>query len=332
MRQRRTFRSTWISTTGNNVFRTRPLARGRGFCYNTGMEQKEDYILRAVAADGTVRAFFADTRASVGEAAKVHGTSPVMTAALGRLLTAAAMMGQTLKNDDDLVTLIVKGDGPGGGLLATADSRGRVKGYPYSPLADLPLRSDGKLDVGGAMGRGTLTVVRDNGDRQPYSGTVELVTGEIAEDVAYYYAQSEQIPSAVSLGVLVDTDRSVRRAGGFMIQLMPGSDDRTAELLESRLSSLGSLTSLYEQGHTPESLAELALGDLGCETLGRSPVRFVCDCSRGRMESALLALGREELTELLSTDGGAELSCHFCNRKYRFSADELKALISRCCG
>ena len=290
---------------------------------------KKDYILRITAAGGMIRAFFATTRNTVNTAAQLHHTTAVMSAALGRLLTAGAMMGLMLKNDGDLLTLKIKGDGPAGGLLVTADKNGHVKGYPQNPAADVPNKANGKLDVSGAIGTGTLTVIRDMGLSEPYNGTIELQTGEIAEDITYYFAQSEQTPSAVSLGVLVDVDYSIRQSGGFIIQLMPGATDDTIGYLEQKLNGLDSLTALYEQGHTPESLAELLFADIGYEETDRTPVAFHCDCSRERARRVLLSMGKEELIKFKEEDHAAALNCQFCNREYRFDAGELDALIAK---
>lgn len=289
----------------------------------------EDYILRTTAAGGMIRAFFASTRHTVNKAAELHHTSAVMAAALGRLLTAGAMMGLMLKNDGDLLTLKVKGSGPAGGLLVTADRNGHVKGYPQNPMADVPNKPNGKLDVSGVIGAGTLTVIKDMGLSEPYNGTIELQTGEIAEDITYYFVQSEQTPSAVSLGVLVDVDYSIRQAGGFIIQLMPGASEEALDYLEQKLSGLDSLTNLYEQGHTPESLAKLLFEEIGYEELARTPVSFHCDCSQERARRVLLSMGKEELIRLKEEDHTASLNCQFCNREYRFDEQALDALIAQ---
>ena len=289
----------------------------------------QDYILRATAYDGRIRAFFATTRGTVNEAASIHRTTPVMSAALGRLLTAGAIMGLNLKNDDDRITLQIKGDGPGGGVLVTADRQGHVKGYPHNPQVVIPKKPNGKLDVGGALGHGTLTVIMDMGFGDPYVGNVPLQSGEVAEDIAYYYAQSEQTPSVVSLGVLVDRDYSIKQAGGFVIQLLPGATEEVIRYLEGKMEGLPSITNLYEEGHTPESLARLLFEDCGYHELERIPVSFYCNCSKARVEKALITLGREEITKLLEEDGGAQLQCHFCNKSYDFTADDLRRLLER---
>lgn len=295
----------------------------------TNKPNTNDYILRTTAADGMIRAFFATTKNTVNEAADTHNTSAVMSAALGRLLTAGAMMSLMLKNERDLITLNIKGDGPGGGVLVTADTKGHVKGYADVPYADLPSKANGKLDVAGALGEGTLTVVRDMGKGDPQSGTVALQTGEIAEDITYYFAQSEQTPSAVALGVLVDTDYTIRQAGGFIIQLMPGATEDVIEALEQKLTGLDSITNLYEQGHTPESLVEFFFEDLRYTEPIKTPVEFYCDCNRERVEKALIAIGKDELQTIRDEDHKAELNCQFCNKAYEFSESDLDELIGQ---
>jgi molecular chaperone Hsp33 len=264
-----------------------------------------DYILRVTAADNRVRAFFATTRQTVGTAAKIHQTTPTATAALGRLLTAGIIMGYTLKNDRDLLTLSIKGDGPIGGLLVTADNKGNVKGYPHNPTADLPLK-DGKLDVSGAVGNGTLTVVKDMGLKEPYSGKIELVSGEIAMDIAYYYATSEQTPGVVSLGVLIDTDHTVKQAGGFLIQLMPDAPDEIIDELE-RTTNIPNITALLDSGITPEALAQQTLGNLNLQIHEKLPCRYRCTCSKEKAAAILKSLSENDRTEVV---------CHFCNTVY----------------
>lgn len=288
----------------------------------------EDHILRVTAAKGMIRAFFATTKNTVETAAGIHKTSAVMTAALGRLLTAGAIMGLMLKDDRDLITLNIKGDGPGGGVLVTANHKGRVKGYATDPSADVPNRGPGKLDVGAAMGNGTLTVIKDMGTKEPFSGTVKLQTGEIADDITYYFLQSEQTPSAVALGVLVDTDYTIRQAGGFIIQLMPGAPDDVIDYLEQQISGITSITDLYEQGHTLGSVAEMLFGDIGYEILDRVPVSFSCDCTEERVQKALLSIGKEELIKIRDEDGKTTLSCQFCNKEYEFDKEDLDLLIN----
>ena len=287
----------------------------------------DDYILRATAADGLIRAFAATTKNTVQTARTLHNTTPVASAALGRLLTAGAMMGTMLKGEKDLVTLQIKGDGPIEGLLVTADSKGRVKGYPFNPNVDIPPKSPIKLDVGGAVGKGHLTVIKDLGLKEPYVGKTELVSGEIAEDLTYYYAKSEQIPTAIALGVLVDTDTSIKAAGGFIIQLMPGATLEIATMLEERITHLKYITELLDRGETPETILDAVLGDMDLEIIDKMPTEFYCDCSRERVEKALISIGEKDLKTILEEDKKAEISCHFCNKVYNFDEADLKKLL-----
>ena len=287
----------------------------------------DDYILRATAADGLIRAFAATTKNTVQTARTLHNTTPVASAALGRLLTAGAMMGTMLKGEKDLVTLQIKGDGPIEGLLVTADSKGRVKGYPFNPNVDIPPKSPVKLDVGGAVGKGYLTVIKDLGLKEPYVGKTELVSGEIAEDLTYYYAKSEQIPTAIALGVLVDTDTSIKAAGGFIIQLMPGATLEIATMLEERITHLKYITELLDRGETPETILDAVLGDMNLEIIDKMPTEFYCDCSRERVEKALISIGEKDLRTILEEDKKAEISCHFCNKVYNFDEADLKKLL-----
>lgn len=287
----------------------------------------DDYILRATAAGGLIRAFAATTKNTVQTARSLHNTTPVASAALGRLLTAGAMMGTMLKGEKDLVTLQIKGDGPIEGLLVTADSKGRVKGYPFNPNVDIPPKSPVKLDVGGAVGKGYLTVIKDLGLKEPYVGKTELVSGEIAEDLTYYYAKSEQIPTAIALGVLVDTDTSIKAAGGFIIQLMPGATLEVATMLEERITHLKYITELLDRGETPETILDAVLGDMDLEIIDKMPTEFYCDCSRERVEKALISIGEKDLRTILEEDKKAEISCHFCNKVYNFDEADLKKLL-----
>lgn len=287
----------------------------------------DDYILRATAADGLIRAFAATTKNTVQTARSLHNTTPVASAALGRLLTAGAMMGTMLKGEKDLVTLQIKGDGPIEGLLVTADSKGRVKGYPFNPNVDIPPKSPVKLDVGGAVGKGYLTVIKDLGLKEPYVGKTELVSGEIAEDLTYYYAKSEQIPTAIALGVLVDTDTSIKAAGGFIIQLMPGATLEVATMLEERITHLKYITELLDRGETPETILDAVLGDMNLEIIDKMPTEFYCDCSRERVEKALISIGEKDLRTILEEDKKAEISCHFCNKVYNFDEADFKKLL-----
>ena len=286
-----------------------------------------DYILRATAANDSIRAFAATTKDTVQKARELHDTTPVASAALGRLLTAGAMMGVMLKNEDDLVTLQIKGDGPLEGELVTADCKGRVKGYVFNPHVDIPPKSPEKLDVGGAVGKGFLTVIKDLGLKEPYVGKTELISGEIAEDIAYYYATSEQVASAVALGVLVDKDTSIKEAGGFIIQLMPGVSEEIISKLEFRINTIPYITELLSMGDTPESILNLILGDMDLKIIDKIPTEYFCGCSRERVEKALLAIGEKDLQQLLEEDKKAELSCHFCNKVYNFDENDIKRLL-----
>lgn len=286
-----------------------------------------DYIVRGHAAGGTVRAFAADTTETVAEAMERHFAYPVVTAALGRLLTAGAMMGSMMKGEDDLITLTVKGDGPIGNITVSADSHGNVKGFAGNPQVEVPDKYAGKLDVGTAVGRGTLSVVMDLGLSDPYNGTVELQTGEIADDLAYYFTVSEQTPSAVGLGVMIDTDSSVKHSGGFIIQMMPDVSEETISAVESKLSDLKPVTSMMDEGMTPEMILEHILGDLGLEITERSDVRFHCNCSKERVSEALATLNPGDIQEMVDDGETIEVKCFFCNTAYNFTVDELKDLL-----
>ena len=285
-------------------------------------------MIRATAANGFIRAFAATTKDISQTAADAHKTTPVVTAALGRTLTAGAMMGLMMKGAKDIMPIIVKGDGPIGGITVTADSHGNVKGYPENARAEVPLKRPGKLDVGGAVGAGSLTVIKDLGLKEPYTGTVELVNGEIAEDITYYFAASEQVPSAVGLGVLVDTDRSVRASGGFIIQLMPGVPDDVVDKLEKKVNELESVTSMLDSGMTPEDMINSILADFAPEILEKDELHFYCNCSKDRMAKALISLGARELNSLIADNEPIELKCHFCESCYSFEVDELKEMLA----
>ncbi|MBO6147335.1 MAG: Hsp33 family molecular chaperone HslO [Lachnospiraceae bacterium] len=288
-----------------------------------------DYIVRAAADNEHIRAFAATTREMTEKARVAHNSSPVVTAALGRLLTAGAMMGITMKGDNDILTLQVKGNGAMQGLTVTADSKGHVKGYPVEPLVLLPPReSDHKLDVSGALGRGTLRVIKDMGLKEPYVGEVDLVTSEIAEDLTYYFAQSEQTPSSVGLGVLMNKDNTVKEAGGFIIQLMPDVSDATIDRLEENLKSISSVTELLDEGKTPEDILGLLLDGLDMNVLEKLPTEFKCDCSPEKIEKALIATGRDELQSMIDEGKEIEMVCSFCNKKYIVSVEELKRLLN----
>ena len=289
----------------------------------------KDIILRAQTADGSIRAFAGDLRQTVNEAQRLHQTSPLASAALGRTLVAASIMGLMCKNEEDLISINVKGDGPLGGILATADSKGQVKGYVVNPQIDLPLKENGKLDVSGALGHGHLSVIKDLGLKEPYAGQIPLISGEIAEDIAYYFTQSEQTPSAVALGILVDIDYSIRQAGGFVLQMMPGADPKVAAQLEDKLSSFPPVTTLLDSGKTPEHILQMLLGEFGLEILDAYPVGYYCNCTRERVEKALISIGRADLTKILEEDRQAELHCHFCNQTYHFDENALKNLLHK---
>ncbi len=286
-----------------------------------------DYIVRAMAANQQIRAFAATTKDLVEHARSTHGTSPVATAALGRLLTAGAMMGASLKNDKDLLTLQIKGDGPLNGLTVTADSACNVKGYVNNPTFVNPPNFMGKFDVGGAIGYGTLRVIKDMGLKEPYVGETDLITGEIAEDLTYYFAKSEQIPTAVGLGVLMNKENTVRQAGGFIIQLMPFADEEIIDELEKRINEINSVTSMLEEGLSPEGILEKILEPFGVEFTDTIPTAYKCNCSRERVTKALISVGRKELVSMIEEGNDVNLNCHFCNTDYTFSIDDIKSLI-----
>ena len=289
----------------------------------------EDYIVHASGADGQVRIYAATTKHLVEKARIAHDTTPVATAALGRLLTAGTMMGSMMKGEKDVLTIRVKGDGPIGSLTVTARSNGNVKGYAANPAADLPELRPGKLDVGGAVGRGTLTVIRDLGLKEPYSGSVDLVSGEIAEDLSYYYAVSEQIGSCVALGVLVDTDWSVKQAGGFIVQMMPFAQEELISRLEKNIAAMPPVTTLLERGETPESMIRMVMDGYETEIYERLPADFVCDCSRERVERSIISIGRKDLQEIIDDGEDIEVNCQFCGKHYWLTTDELKDLLRK---
>ena len=288
----------------------------------------KDYIVRATAANAQIRAFAASTTELVEEARTRHNTSPVATAALGRLLTAGAMMGSMMKNPTDVLTLQVQCGGPIGGMTVTADSKGEVKGYVHNPDVMLPPKN-GKLDVGGALGVGVLSVIQDIGLKEPYVGQTILVTGEIAEDLTYYYATSEQTPSSVALGVLMNKENTVRQAGGFIIQLLPGAEEATIAALEKTIGELEPVTTMLNKGMTPEDILELILGQFGLEILDKMPIQFTCNCTKSRVEKALISIGGKELQEMIDEGKSIEVNCQFCNKHYEFSVDELKKLYEK---
>lgn len=289
-----------------------------------------DYIIRATAANDQIRAFAAVTTEMVETAREHHNTSPVATAALGRLLTAGAMMGSMMKGEKDVLTLQIKAGGSLQGITVTADSQGNVKGYVGNPDVCIPANSKGKLDVAGAVGPGFLTVIKDMGLKEPYSGQVMLQTCEIAEDLTYYFATSEQVPSAVGLGVLMNKNNTVRQAGGFIVQLMPFAEEEVISRLEQNVQKINSVTNLLEEGHTPESLLEKVLEGFDIQINEKMDTRFHCNCSKERVAKALISIGRKELNEMIQEGKPIEMNCHFCNTNYNFTVEELKEILRRC--
>jgi molecular chaperone Hsp33 len=283
-----------------------------------------DYLVRATAANAQIRAFAVTSRNLVEYARAAHDTSPVVTAALGRLMTGGVMMGSMLKGDDDMLTLQVKGAGPVQGLTVTADAKGNVKGYAENPQAMMPPTPAGKLDVGGVIGAGVLTVIKDMSLKEPYSSTIALQSGEIGDDLTYYFATSEQVPSGVALGVLMDKNNTVKQAGGFIVQLMPFTEEAVIDRLERKLSEIAPVTAMLEDGNTPEQILELVLGEFGLEITDTMPVQFHCSCSKERVEKVLVSLGRKELQSLIDEGEDVTLNCHFCNTDYTFTVEELK--------
>ncbi len=289
----------------------------------------EDYLVRAVAAGSQIRAFGITSKGLVEAARRAHNTSPVATAALGRLLSAGAMMGAMMKGEGDILTLQIQCSGPIGGLTVTADSKANVKGFVNHPEVMLPPNAKGKLDVGGALGLGVLSVIKDLDMKEPYVGQTELKTGEIAEDLTYYFASSEQVPSSVGLGVLMEKDNTVRQAGGFILQLMPYVEDLVVDRLEKKLSEVQSVTAYLDRGFTPEQLLEELLGEFGLEILERTKTRFYCNCSKDRVSKAVASIGRKDLNEMIQEGKPIEVKCHFCNRAYEFTAEDLKNILIR---
>lgn len=288
----------------------------------------KDYIVRASLANDSVRAFAISSTHLVAEARERHRTLPVVTAALGRLLSAGAIMGSMMKGDKDIVTISLKGDGPAGYITVTADSHGHVKGFPGNPNVDIPRKYAGKLDVGTAAGRGLLTVSYDLGLKEPYSGQVEIQTGEVAEDLAYYFTVSEQLPSAVGLGVMVDTDSSVKHAGGFIVQLLPDAPEDVIELLEKKLANLEPVTTMMEQGMTPEEMLLHIFEGVDIEFTERHDVKFYCDCSKEKVKRALAAISDKDLQDIVNDDEDIEVKCYFCNTAYKFSIADIKDILS----
>lgn len=288
-----------------------------------------DYIVRATAANNQIRAFAATTKETVEAARQAHNTSPVATAALGRLLTGGAMMGSMMKNDSDMLTIQIKGDGPIGGLTVTADSKGNVKGYVEHPEVMLPPNAQGKLDVAGALGIGLISVIKDMGLKEPYVGQTILQTSEIAEDLTYYFATSEQVPSSVGLGVLMEHDNTVKQAGGFIVQLMPFVDDDVVDRLEANIKKISSVTSMLDKGMTPEEILEEVLDGFEVEVKDTMPVQFYCNCTKERVEKAIISIGKKDIQEMIEDGKPIEVNCHFCGKSYEFSVEELKTLIKK---
>ena len=286
----------------------------------------KDYIVRAMAAEGQIRAFATTTRNTVEESRKAHNTSPIATAALGRLLTAGAMMGSMMKNDKDILTLQIQSGGPIGGITVTADCNANVKGYVKNPDVILPPKN-GKLDVGGAVGVGFMNVIKDMGLKEPYVGQTVLQTGEIAEDLTYYFATSEQVPSSVGLGVLMNHDNTVKQAGGFIVQLMPFAEDEVIDKLEENINHMESVTSMLDKGYTPEKILETIFAGLGVEVTDTMSTKFQCNCSKERMEKAIISIGKKDIQSMIDDNEDIEIKCHFCNTNYQFTVEELKHVL-----
>ncbi len=284
-------------------------------------------LIRCISDDGTLTIMAADTTDAVNRAQEIHKTSAVNSAALGRLLTAACLMGSALKGADDSVTLRINGNGPAGTILAVSDSRGNVRGYVTNPVVELPLNGKGKLDVAGAVGRdGFLTVIKDLGLKEPYVGQVPIVSGEIAEDITSYFATSEQIPTVCALGVLVNPDLTIRRAGGFIIQLLPTADDTVIDKVEKCISGIEPMTTMLDNGLDPETICRTVLPEFKLDVLDSAEPEYRCDCSRERVSRALISMGRDEL-EKLKEDEKTEVCCQFCDKKYEFSPADINRLI-----
>lgn len=288
-----------------------------------------DYIVRVTAANAAIRAFAVTGRELVETARKAHDTSPVVTAALGRLMMGGVMMGAMLKGENDLLTLQVSGDGPIKGMTVTANARGNVKGYAIEPQVMLPPNAAGKLDVGGAVGSGMLRVIKDMGLKEPYVGQTVLQTGEIAEDLTYYFATSEQVPSCVGLGVLMEKDNTVKQAGGFVIQLMPFTEDEVISKLEENIKKFPSVTSVLDEGKTAEEMLEILLDGLDMEITDTMPAQFYCNCDKKRVEKAIISIGKKDIEEMIAENKDIEVNCHFCNTSYTFSVEELKEMLKK---
>ncbi len=286
-----------------------------------------DYIVRATAAENQIRAFAITSRELVEQSRIYHNTSPVITAAMGRLMSGASMMGVMMKGEKDILTLQIKCSGPAKGLTVTANSNGNVKGYPQVPDVMLPPNAKGKLDVGGAIDLGILSVIKDLGLKEPYIGQVALQTGEIADDLTYYFATSEQVPSAVGLGVLMNKDNTVKQAGGFIVQLMPFTDEKIISDLEKKIAEITSVTDLLEQGATPETLLEEVLGEFGVEINEKIPIEYQCDCSKERVTRAIASIGKKDIREMIDDQESIEVNCQFCDKHYVFTTEELEEIV-----
>lgn len=289
----------------------------------------KDYIVRATAGNSQIRAFAATTKEAVEKARQAHNTSPVATAALGRLLTGGAMMGSMMKNDTDMLTIQIKCDGPIKGLTVTADRHGNVKGYVENPEVMLPPNKQGKLDVAGALDLGVLSVIKDMGLKEPYVGQTILQTSEIAEDLTYYFATSEQVPSSVGLGVLMEKDNTVKQAGGFIVQVMPFIEEEVLSKLEENIKKISSVTSMLDKGYTPENILEEVLEGLDVEFTDTVPTQFYCNCTKERVEKAIISIGKKDIQEMIDDGKEIEVNCHFCNTNYTFSVEELKEMLKR---
>lgn len=288
----------------------------------------KDYLIRGIDKLGRIRVFIATTTGLVEEARRIHNTSPTATAALGRSLTASVLMGTMMKNDEDTLTFKISGNGPGGNILVVAKNNGNIKGEIINPGIDIPSREDGKLDVAGLVGKeGTMTIIVDLGLKEPYVGMSKLVSGEIAEDLAYYYAYSEQQPSVVSLGVLVDKDLSVKAAGGYIIQLLAGSTEEDIVAIEEILKDIKPISSLIDQGLSPEEILNSTFKDFEMQILEKKEIEYKCDCSRKKIRKVIKSLGKKEIEDMINEDHGAEVVCHFCNTKYVFDEEDLKKIV-----
>ena len=288
-----------------------------------------DYIIRATAAGGQIRAFAADTTTMVEEGKSIHGTSPVATAALGRLMTAAAMMGSMMKGEEDILTLKVNCSGPIGGITVTSDSKANVKGLVNNPQVMLPPNKLGKLDVAGAVDLGVLSVIMDLGMKEPYVSQVNMVSGEIAEDITYYYATSEQVPSSVALGVLMNKDNTVRKAGGFIIQLMPFTSDEVIDALDAKINSLEPVTTMLDKGMSPEDILTLVLGEFGIEFNDKMPTAYNCNCSSERFEKGIISIGKKDILDMINDEKPIEVKCQFCGKTYTYSVEQLKEMYEK---